>query len=101
MKNNTFLSVPELSTLCTEECEEVHLDCLSQCENDLIYISECTRQMAYCIQGKSILNIMTTPVITIHRCISDCPCNAGCPDGCEGCDNLICQCQVKLYIANI
>jgi len=35
-------------------------------------------------------------VIRNHYCFSDCPCNDGCPDGCDECDNPICQCQVNL-----
>ena len=34
-------------------------------------------------------------ISNILKLFKDCPCDANCPDGCNGCDNSICDCSVS------
>ena len=110
--------VPDLNVVCNDRCETAALDCIIGCENDVNCISGCLRDQAECSQGKSVRGGRSGSIrmcsdctvfhglfhfpwllITLH--ILDCPCEIGCLDGCDGCSNPVCQCEVSFSINHI
>ena len=85
--------VPELNLVCTERCEQTLLECFVGCGNDMNCVSDCIREETNCIQGKSLK--MFKIGFWIFKHILDCPCEIGCVDGCDDCDNAVCQCEVR------
>ena len=65
----------DLGQTCVGYCEEDYLLCLQTCDSsDVDCLSTCGR--------------------TLTECSNSCPCYLDCIDGCKGCSNQICFCQV-------
>ena len=82
-----------MNLACTERCEQSLLECFVGCGNDMNCVSDCIREETKCIQGKSLQIFKIGFWIFKH--ILDCPCEIGCLDGCDDCDNAVCQCEVR------
>ena len=70
---------------CTDRCEAIPVECVLNCAaDDTACISQCFRENTECLNGQSLISGT-----------SDCPCEINCLDGCDGCDNPVCDCQVS------
>ena len=92
--------VPDLNVACTDRCEEISVECITNCETDSACISLCVRETIECTNGNysyyyefKFLNESKK----IQIIYSACPCELNCLDGCDDCDNPVCDCQVKLF----
>ena len=73
---------------CTEYCTEKYQDCSNLCLNDIDCKHECD--------------------IELSGCLNHCPCQAGCPSGCEGkivvpemeCQNVLKGWSVSIQVKN-
>ena len=59
---------------CGKECNSIMYECWQNCNGDALCDYDCL------LQG--------------DQCIDSCPCFSDCPEGCDGCSNLICVCAV-------
>ena len=66
----------ELGQTCAANCEKDYLLCLQNCD-------------------PSDVNCLATCGRVIVECIDSCPCHTDCINGCDGCQNPICFCQVR------
>ena len=39
--------------------------------------------------------LISNGILSAHNCISECPCEMGCLDGCDDCPNPVCECEVR------
>ena len=46
------LSVPELSEFCIERCQAESVECIVNCDNDFMCISDCVRESTKCTDGE-------------------------------------------------
>ena len=110
---------------CQDVCADELFECTLLCDmNDSQCISNCLRAEAVCIDSKFIrwwfpISIISyesyimTRIIIFYLCYVGsklwtlicniftkdslgCPCNANCPNGCDGCANLICRAVLVL-----
>ena len=87
------LSVPDLFDVCIERCETAQLECILNCENDLMCLSQCISGATSCIEGKFRSLFYFYKILW---CSKDCPCQINCLDGCDDCPNSVCQCEVSI-----
>ena len=85
--------VPDLEKVCMERCENDLLECVIYCGNDSACISACMRLEQECEDSKSKFPSKWYAKIIIA--FLGCPCGKLCPDGCTGCSNSVCQCEVN------
>ena len=53
------LSVPELSEFCIERCQAESVECIVNCDNDFMCISDCVVESTNCTNGEFV-----------HQCIA-------------------------------
>ena len=58
---------------CTTYCLDVENDCREACDANSTCINECDESLI--------------------SCLTHCPCRSECPNGCNGCSGVFCQCQ--------
>ena len=46
------LSVPDLFDVCIERCQTESVECIVNCDNDLMCISECIVEVTACTDGE-------------------------------------------------
>ena len=95
----------DLNAICHESCIEETYKCIMACEpTDSTCIYTCLRAEDSCRASKNFhLNIikhlgLNDPVFISSNFKSNwgCPCDIECPNGCDGCENSICECSVSL-----
>ena len=58
------LSVPELFDVCIERCQTTSVECIVNCDNDLMCISECIVEVTACrLIEKSMFNWLSELVL--------------------------------------
>ena len=91
--------VPDLNVACTDRCELNSLDCFARCNaNDSACWSQCLRENTECIKCKITSCYAFMHYYRYMHCkniSSACPCEVNCLDGCDECDNPVCDCQVR------
>ena len=60
-----------LGEICIETCDRDYFECVGQCSDDLECAADCAR--------------------TLDVCQRTCPCFEECPNGCNGCQNPVCD----------
>ena len=91
-----------MNIACTDRCVEISVDCITGCDpDDITCYSQCQREIAECINSK----LLCAPMFHKYKalefescfltCNSGCPCELNCLDGCEDCDNPVCNCEVS------
>ena len=85
-----------LGEVCTEICIDVMIDCINNCKDDDCK-RECARDEAICVDGKLMSQNLCDTLIEgfDEKFFVECPCHAECYEGCNDCENPICQCQVQ------
>ena len=66
----------QLALDCIDQCTATHDHCRHECDQDATCLIECGG--------------------ALNQCLTYCPCQAGCPSGCTGCDSPFCsafQCE--------
>ena len=86
-----ILRVPDLNVACKDRCEIISIECILACDNDTLCMSQCSRENTECLNGKKI------SVEYFRGIVSDCPCEANCLDGCDDCENPVCDCEVSSF----
>ena len=76
---------------CKDRCEIISIECILDCDNDTLCMSQCSRDNTECLNGKIHGN---DSYCIVSKIVSDCPCEANCLDGCNDCDNPVCDCEV-------
>ena len=71
--------------ICKNNCEDSYLNCIFHCGVDACY-TKCADDRNICLFGKLQLTQKN------YLCSLECPCYGGCPNGCNGCDNVACYC---------
>ena len=51
-------SVPELSEYCIEQCQAESAECIVNCDNDSMCISDCVRESTKCTDGEFFTRIL-------------------------------------------
>ena len=80
----------DLSLVCISKCDDQLLECISTCSSTEC-ILECNRAWAICSDCEYLFNVFKHKIVEF----SACPCHTDCIDGCQGCENPICFCNVS------
>ena len=85
----------ELGEKCENKCEIEQFDCISKCEtSNTACLSDCSRENIICYNCKLLL-VLVYKSVKLFLCskiyFKACPCNEGCPEGCQNCDHRLCQ----------
>ena len=98
------LSDYDLSYKCTAKCDDVYIQCVSNCSSSEC-VMECGRAMNQCSDGEFLFQQIDFSVFCRRSFViivySACPCHTDCIEGCQGCENPICYCNVSLWLRNI
>ena len=92
----TFFSDYDLSLVCISKCDEQYLQCVSTCSSTDCLV-ECNRSWAICGDCEYTFYWNEGSLMRIIRFnhFLACPCHTDCIDGCQGCDNPVCFCNVS------
>ena len=78
----------DLSLVCKSKCDDECLQCATHCGSSECLL-ECNRVWATCGDGKYPWSLRLEPLFILA-----CPCYIDCINGCDGCENPICFCNV-------
>ena len=99
-----------MNIACTDRCVEISVECITACDPaDITCYSQCQREIAECINGELVSSpsLKQKGRLVLHKykalgikiyflaCYLGCPCELNCLDGCEDCDNPVCNCEVS------
>ena len=85
----------DLSLVCVSKCEDELLQCVSTCSSSDC-LMECNRAAFVCGDGEYFFSVKDSQVYSsLFFPFLACPCHTDCIDGCQGCDNPICFCNVS------
>ena len=68
-----------LGDICLGTCDRDYFECAAQCLDDLDCSAECTR--------------------LLDKCQKSCPCYGECPNGCDGCQNPVCDQKLTTVVS--
>ena len=91
------LSDYDLSLVCTSKCDDKYLRCSSTCSSSYCLL-ECHRIAVACDDCKSPWVQFYRFFFTGYFIYLACPCHTDCIDGCQGCENPICFCNVSQQV---
>ena len=81
----------DLSLICISKCDDVFLNCIAGC-SDSECVLKCNRDSVDCNEGDFIFEYWNSKNKSLF---SACPCHTDCLEGCNGCENPICFCNVS------
>ena len=76
--------------VCRKDCEDIKNQCIFNCNQDVMCTSQCNRDEIICKSGN------LGKFCFSEYLILDCPCDVNCPNGCEYCENSICDKSVLI-----
>ena len=91
----------DLNAICHDTCILETYKCIMSCEpTDSSCIYTCLRAEDSCGSSKNFhYNLgLNNPIFFIRSNLKfhwGCPCDIECPNGCDGCENSICECSVS------